>query len=181
MAIRCMESFTALRMPRMELRASCKSSAPSQLLLYFSISWGGRCGEGHCRLDTEPRPSQESGWDALGHGCGSRAVVTGGARPHVPWGTHPLPRCRVGGMVSLPSPWPSTPSCAQLHPPQLTSPTAPPSRSDPRTNEHLSQLFTPALRPWGSAPQDATVSRTQAASRVLWRQGLPACVPAPGP
>lgn len=39
MAMRCMESFTALRMPRMELSASWRSSAPSQLLLYFSISW----------------------------------------------------------------------------------------------------------------------------------------------
>lgn len=33
-----MESLTALRMPKMEVSASCRSLAPSQLLLYFSIS-----------------------------------------------------------------------------------------------------------------------------------------------
>lgn len=38
MAMRCMESLTALRMPKMEVRASCRSAAPSQPLLYFSIS-----------------------------------------------------------------------------------------------------------------------------------------------
>lgn len=38
MAMRCMESLTALRMPKMEVSASCRSSAPSQLLLYLSIS-----------------------------------------------------------------------------------------------------------------------------------------------
>ena len=40
MAMRCMESLTPLRMPKMEVRASCRSTAPSQVLLYFSISWG---------------------------------------------------------------------------------------------------------------------------------------------
>lgn len=82
MAIRCMESFTALRMPRMELRASCRSSAPSQLLLYLSISWWGAGGV-TARLDSEPHP-WGSGWDALGQGCGSCAVVTGGGRPMCP-------------------------------------------------------------------------------------------------
>lgn len=43
MAMRCMESLTALRMPKMEVSASCRSSAPSQLLLYFSIS----CSQTH--------------------------------------------------------------------------------------------------------------------------------------
>ncbi len=38
MAMRCMESLTALRMPKMEVSASCRSSAPSQVLLYLSIS-----------------------------------------------------------------------------------------------------------------------------------------------
>lgn len=35
-----MESLTAFKMPRMEESASCRSSAPSQPLLYFSISCG---------------------------------------------------------------------------------------------------------------------------------------------
>ncbi len=39
MAIRCMESFTAFRMPRIDESASCRSSLPSQPLLYFSSSW----------------------------------------------------------------------------------------------------------------------------------------------
>lgn len=42
-AMRCMESLTAFRIPRMEDSASCRSSEPSQPLLYFSnsfsISW----------------------------------------------------------------------------------------------------------------------------------------------
>ncbi len=39
MAIRCMESFTAFRMPRIDESASCRSSSPSQPLLFFSSSW----------------------------------------------------------------------------------------------------------------------------------------------
>lgn len=38
MAMRCMESLTALRMPKMEDSASCRSSVPSQPLLYLSSS-----------------------------------------------------------------------------------------------------------------------------------------------
>lgn len=38
MAMRCMESFTAFRIPRMEDRASCRSSQPAHPLLYFNIS-----------------------------------------------------------------------------------------------------------------------------------------------
>lgn len=41
--MRCMESLTALRMPKMEVSASCRSSAPSQPLLYLSIS----CSQKH--------------------------------------------------------------------------------------------------------------------------------------
>lgn len=38
MAMRCIESLTAFRIPRMEERASCRSSQPSQPLLYFNNS-----------------------------------------------------------------------------------------------------------------------------------------------
>ena len=126
----------------MELRASCKSSAPSQLLLYFSISWGVGAGRvtaiwtltlplpGECLA----RPGTGVWLLCGGHWWGKTACALGHS---------PLPRCKVQGMVSLPPPWPGTPPRTQLHPPQLTSPRAPPSRSDPRTNEHLSQLFSP--------------------------------------
>lgn len=39
MAMRCIESLTALRMPRMDESASCRSSEPSQPLLYFNNSY----------------------------------------------------------------------------------------------------------------------------------------------
>lgn len=37
-AMRCIESLTAFKIPKMEVRASCRSSQPSQPLLYFNNS-----------------------------------------------------------------------------------------------------------------------------------------------
>lgn len=51
--MRCMESLTALRIPKIDAKASCRSSAPSQPLLYFSISCSQKHPNGNLRASTE--------------------------------------------------------------------------------------------------------------------------------
>lgn len=60
MAIRCMESLTAFRMPKMEVRASWRSSQPSQPLLYFNNSCKrkrGKHGQSSLLCTWTSRPS----------------------------------------------------------------------------------------------------------------------------